>query len=174
MVLAAVAVITAAILVMAPIRGEAEPNAIAPWTEALRQKDAPKLPRFVSIGASKANVRAGPGLSYPILWQLVRRGLPVEIIAEYEHWRKIRDRDGTLGWVHRSLLSDVRTALIEGERRELYRDRDKASVLAFAQAGAQARLLSCLADWCRIEVGGYKGFIPRSHLWGVYADETIE
>ncbi|MEH6546060.1 MAG: SH3 domain-containing protein, partial [Sneathiella sp.] len=70
------------------------------------------LPRFVSLSSNKVNVRTGPGTRYPITWVFVRRGWPVEVIAEYELWRRIRDVDGSTGWVHKGLLSSRRTLII--------------------------------------------------------------
>lgn len=134
------------------------------------------IPRFVSLASDKVNVRVGPGTHYPISWQFVRRGLPVEVIGEFEFWRQIRDREGAEGWVHKSLLSGKRTALIlGGQPAVLYREPGPdAGVIARAKAGAQVRLLSCKEAWCRIEVSGQKGYVLRQELWGAYPDEAIE
>ncbi|MBT3700232.1 MAG: hypothetical protein HOG12_01865, partial [Alphaproteobacteria bacterium] len=51
---------------------------------------AGNAPRFASLRADKVNLRAGPGVRYPISWIFVRKSLPVEILAEFELWRKIR------------------------------------------------------------------------------------
>ena len=128
------------------------------------------IPRFVSLRAAKVNVRAGPGVQYPIAWVFLRRGLPVEVVAEFEYWRKVRDRDGAEGWVHRSLLSGKRSAVVRGAGiGVLYRDADRASVaVARVEPGVVADLLACRADWCRIEAAGVRGWIARARLWGVY------
>jgi SH3-like domain-containing protein len=133
------------------------------------------LPRFVSLGSDKVNVRAGPGDRYPIIWQFVRRHVPVEITAEFEYWRRIRDQDGAEGWVHKNLLSGRRYALVTGGIRNFYGEPTReAEVVAQAETGVQGRLLACKGPWCRMDVGGNRGWIPRAQLWGVYADETIE
>jgi len=129
------------------------------------------VPRFVSLGADKANVRNGPGKRYPIGWVFVRRGVPLEVIAEYELWRKIRDVDGAVGWIHRSLLSNRRSASVKGDsphplRRQPNTDSD---VIARLEPGVIGRLLECGGDWCRFEVGGRRGWIARASLWGVLA-----
>ena len=132
------------------------------------------LPRFVSLRADEVNLRSGPGTRYPIEWVYIRRGLPVEITAEYDNWRRIRELDGTTGWVHRSLLSGQRTVLVAGGIRTLHDEPDTASrVVLRAEPGVQGTLLSCLGAWCRIAIGDVRAFIPRSHIWGVYADEQI-
>jgi SH3-like domain-containing protein len=156
-----------------PAQIQAQPNpAPAPSVGA---ETGLKLPRFASLASDSVNVRAGPGQRYPVSWQYQRRGLPIEVLAEYELWRKIRDRDGGEGWVHKSLLSGRRTALIQGGVVEvLYQPSPESTVRARAEPGVQVRLLSCDAAWCRIELAGNRGFVPRGNLWGVYPGEKIE
>ena len=133
------------------------------------------IPRFVSLNSDKVNVRAGPGDRYPITWQFVRRGLPVEVTAEFEYWRRVRDQDGSEGWVHKNLLSGRRYALIAGGVRTLYAEASRgAEIVLQAEAGVQGRVLSCKDAWCRLEIGGRRGWLPRAQLWGVYGNETVE
>lgn len=134
------------------------------------------LPRFVSLAAEKVNARTGPGSRYPIAWQYQRRGLPVEVVAEYEYWRRIRDHDGTETWVHKNLTSGKRYAVIEGGVRALYKKADlDADVLLTAEPGVQARLRKCPdIAWCQVEIAGTRGWMPRSHLWGLYPSETFD
>lgn len=133
------------------------------------------LPRFVSIGATKANSRAGPGYKYPIDWVYSRQGLPVEVIDEFDHWRRIRDHEGDVGWIHRQLLSGRRTALVRSQDGFLAAtSQSGAETVAYLEAGVIGEVLSCLGKWCRLEVQGYRGWIRREALWGVYEGETIE
>lgn len=135
------------------------------------------LPRFVSLGSDKVNVRAGPGVRYPIAWQFVRKGLPVELVAEYEHWRKIRDQDGAEGWVHKNLLTGRRTVLVQGGLASLLRKPEpgpEVETLAQVEPGVQARLLTCRNEWCQVQVGSQRGWLKRTQLWGVYANERFE
>lgn len=128
----------------------------------------PKTPRFASLRAAEVNMRTGPGVRYPIDWVFMRRNLPVEIIADYHNWRKIRGWKGTVGWVHKSMLSGKRTAIVTHGRQPL-RDAaaDRARVVAHVNAKVVGRLLSCEKDWCRLEVAGIRGWIRRAKLWGV-------
>ncbi len=142
----------------------------ATWAES----GAP-LPRFAALRASEANLRAGPGTEYPVEWVFLRRALPIEITAEYGQWRKIRDFDGSEGWVHKSLLTGRRSVLVTGALRTLYSSPDSASVaVARDEPGVVGRLLACEAGWCRVEIAGHKGWLPTAHLWGVYDGETVE
>ncbi|WP_344845111.1 SH3 domain-containing protein [Celeribacter arenosi] len=133
------------------------------------------LPRFVSLKANEANVRRGPSLSHRIDWVFTRRGTPLEVIAEYGHWRRVRDNDGAVGWLHYSLISGVRMALVEAETVDLHARPDPTSPLnAHAEKGVILRLLSCKVDWCRVSADGYKGWVTKVGLWGIGADEVLE
>ncbi len=132
------------------------------------------VPRFVSLASSKVNVRVGPGKRYPISWVYVRSGWPVEVIAEYELWRQIRDVDGDTGWIHTSLLSNRRTVLITDSQRPLYEDPDEASsVLLLADPGVQGRLIECDGHWCLVEIAGNEGWIKTTDFYGVLENEKI-
>ncbi len=132
------------------------------------------LPRFVSLRAGEVNVRTGPGVRYPIAWVFVRKGLPVEVTVEFELWRKIADIDGTEGWVHRSMLSGERTAIITGGVRTLYQRPENAAMPVLqAEPGVQGRLLSCEASWCELRIEGIRGWTRRQYLWGIYPDEVV-
>jgi len=135
---------------------------------------AGKLPRFASLRADKVNVRVGPGVRYPVAWVYVRKSLPVEVLAEFELWRKIRDREGVEGWVHKSLLSGIRTAIIKGGVQTLYRRPGGTVPILRAQSGVQGRLLTCKKIYCRLKVSGTDGWINRKSLWGVYPGEIFD
>ncbi|KAE9626463.1 aspartyl-trna synthetase [Parasedimentitalea maritima] len=126
------------------------------------------LPRYVSMKASEGNVRRGPSLTHRIDWVFKRRDMPLEITAEYGHWRRVRDRDGAGGWVHYALLSGNRTVLIEEDMLTLRaQPSENAQITAAFELGVVARLGSCSQDWCRISAGGYRGWVPKQKLWGV-------
>ncbi|APG46114.1 SH3 domain-containing protein [Phaeobacter porticola] len=130
------------------------------------------LPRFVSMKAAEGNVRRGPSLTHKIDWVFKRRGMPLEITAEYGHWRRVRDRDGAGGWVHYALLSGARTVLIEEDMLTVHaRPEPSAPVTAAFELGVVARLGQCDVSWCSISAGGYRGWAPKEKLWGVAPDE---
>jgi SH3-like domain-containing protein len=132
------------------------------------------VPRFVTLRTDPVNVRAGPGERYPIEWVYHRKDLPVEIIAEFENWRKIRDADGTTGWVHERMVTGRRSVLVQGEVRNLHEEaKSDAPTVARAEPGVVAKLLECGGDWCRIEAGGVSGWLKREEIWGVYPAERI-
>ena len=138
-----------------------------------------QLPRYVSLKADSVNLREGPNRDHPVKWIFKRAGLPVEITAEFEQWRRIRDSDGTEGWVLHNLLSGRRTALVSPWTKDgtlpLYDSPDSNSaVVAKLQPRVLASVHDCARDWCRLKSPQFDGYIQEDKLWGVYPHETVE
>lgn len=139
-----------------------------------------RVPRFASLKSDKVNVRRGPSTEQSIVWVFSRAGLPVEIIAESENWRRVRDSEGSDGWVFHSLLSGRRTVLIspwskDQESVPLLRGRSTGSrAVAHLQSGVLGNVVSCDGEWCELTVDGYTGYVQQDKLWGVYRGEEIE
>jgi SH3-like domain-containing protein len=145
----------------------------APMLTHAADKPLP-VPRFVSLRADEVNLRTGPGERYPIDWVLTRKGLPVEIVEEFEAWRKVRDFQGTEGWVHQRMVTGTRNVVVTGDVRTLRADPDAmAPAVARAEPGVIAHLLDCRDTWCRVELQGMKGWLKRGEVWGVYPTEAV-
>ncbi len=124
-------------------------------------------PRFASLRASRANMRTGPGRRYPILWVFVRRGLPIQIIGAFETWRRVRDWEGTEGWMHQSLLSTRQSVIVvDGPQPLRGAPMDAAGVIARVERRVVGRPLDCDGVWCEAEFQGRRGWIRRHALWG--------
>ncbi|AXQ94069.1 hypothetical protein D0Z66_09860 [Cereibacter sphaeroides] len=133
------------------------------------------LPRYVSLKTSEGNARRGPGLTHRIDWVFTRAGMPLRVTAEYEHWRRVEDFEGAGGWVHYSLLSGVRSAMVVAEMADLHEDPASGStVTVHVQRGVVVRLLSCIRDWCRVSAEGNRGWVIKTALWGVDPAEILE
>lgn len=134
------------------------------------------IPRFVSLGSGLVNLRRGPGKDYAVDWVLKKRGLPVEVVAEYEQWRRLRIEDGTEGWVHQSLLSGKRTALVAMPETALLDKADPAApIIAILRKGVVLNLDDCRDQvFCKVEVRSHKGHVPRAALYGLYPSEHFE
>jgi SH3-like domain-containing protein len=157
-------------LVLAPRAAIADP--VGPVTKL-------PLPRFASLKTDRVNLREGPSKDHATKWVYERAGLPVEITAEFEIWRKVRDSEGVEGWVLHSLLSGRRTALVtpnkKGESSKLYaRASTSADLAATLQSGVIVNVHSCDGAWCRVDGDGFKGYIEQEKLWGVYPNERLE
>jgi SH3-like domain-containing protein len=149
--------------------------AASPLATAAESDPAQRLPRFVSLRADQVNLRVGPGEHYPIAWVLTRKHMPVEIVREFEHWRMIRDWQGTEGWVHERMVTGKRAVVVTGGIRALHRRPEAASpVVARAEPGVLAQLVECRGPWCRIEAGDINGWVQRDEVWGVYPDEIVQ
>jgi len=137
------------------------------------------VPRFVSLKPDRVTVRGGPNRDHEIAFVFTRSGLPVEITAESDNWRRIRDWEGAEGWVYHSLLSGRRTGLVAAKQPDelvpLYDRADAQSgLVARLQPGVLASVKRCSGSWCRIFGAGFDGWIAQERLWGVYANEKID
>jgi SH3-like domain-containing protein len=168
-----------------PTPEETEPQAtgstMSPTRAAARaatQTGLP-IPRFVSLKAPRVNVRKGPSSDHQVAWVFTQKGLPVEIIAEFELWRRVRDSEGAEGWVYHSMLSGRRTAIVAPWKGHstvpMHANGSReSSVVALAKGGVVGEIDRCDGSWCEIEVpGGYHGYIEQTMLWGVYPGEQV-
>lgn len=137
------------------------------------------VPRYASLKTDRVNLREGPSKDHATKWVFQRAGLPVEITAEFETWRKVRDSEGAEGWVLHSLLSGRRTGLVgvgkTGQTFKIYsQPKTTSDVTATLQSGVIANVRTCDGSWCLIFGDGYKGYIEQVALWGVYPNEKIQ
>jgi SH3-like domain-containing protein len=133
------------------------------------------IPRYVSLKASEGNVRRGPSLTHRIDWILKLRNMPLQVVAEHGHWRKVLDFEGAGGWIHYSLLSGGRTVVIVQDHVDLHNHPTAESlVTARLERNVVARLMSCKPNWCRLSSSGYKGWAPKTALWGVTQTEVFD
>lgn len=140
------------------------------------------LPRYVSLKSNRTNMRVGPGRDYKVEWMFTRKGLPIEILQEFDNWRKVRDPDGAEGWILKSLLSGNRTAIVAPWKRsesntfiKLHSSpRDTSSAIAKLKPGVITNIDECVEGWCKLSIKEYDGYIKQTELWGVYPNETVE
>lgn len=138
-----------------------------------------QVPRFVSLKSDRVNARGGPSRDQAVRWVYTRAGMPVEIVAEFENWRRIRDWEGAEGWVYHALLSGKRTAVVVPKDKEelvpLYESADSESaIVAKLQSGVLMSLKSCGGNWCRVSGKNFTGYIRQERLWGAYPNEKVE
>ena len=140
-----------------------------------RPVETKATPHFASLRAEKVYLRSGPSADFPIQWVFVRKGLPVEILATFDIWRKIRDVDGTIGWVNQQMLTGRRSVLVAGATRDMHGEANATSeVIAQLEPGVVASVSKCDPAWCEVKAGGYKGWLKRDQVWGLEADEVIQ
>lgn len=171
---------TAAVAGGAAARAETAPAGATPS----KSETGLPLPRFVSLKADRVNLRSGPGTDYPTSWVYRQAGLPLEVLSELEGWRQVRDAEGATGWVVQSLLSGRRTALVTPwdvkpdqpvpQVAVRSSDDEGARPVANVEAGVIANVHSCDGRWCRVSVGGFRGYVLQKQLWGVYENEILK
>jgi SH3-like domain-containing protein len=137
------------------------------------------VPRFVSLKSDRVNVRAGPNKDQDVRWVYTRTGMPVEITAEFENWRRIRDWEGSEGWVYHSLLSGRRTGVVVPKAKDelvpLYEKSDEKSALAARlQSGVVGQIKSCNGKWCEFAGKNFDGWIEQDRIWGAYPNEKVD
>ncbi len=137
------------------------------------------LPRFVSLKSDEVNARVGPGGDYQIAWIFRRAGLPVEVLAEFENWRQVRDASGSTGWVNSGLTSARRTAIVAPWTKdrtlfELTSSRGGATAIARIEPGAIVDVMQCDGEDCEVYAGKQKGWVLQKNLWGVYPGEKVK
>ncbi len=150
-------------------------------TDVRRGPSGLPLPRFVSLKSGRVNSRVGPGVDYSVDWLYLKPGLPMEIVQEYDNWRRVRDADGAEGWVNQSLLSGRRTAIAAPWQKgkdatiRLLSDPDpKAGVVAIIEPGVIGSIRTCDGQWCEMAFGSYTGWISQSQVWGAYPGELVK
>jgi SH3-like domain-containing protein len=146
---------------------------------AVGPKSGLPIPRFVSLKPDRVNVRGGPTRDHEVTFVYTRAALPVEVTAESDNWRRIRDWEGSEGWVYHSLLSGRRTAVVMPKDKNqlvpLYdRGDSNGVVVARLQAGVLASVKRCTGTWCRVAGSGFDGWAVQEQLWGVYPNEKVE
>ncbi|PTM97253.1 SH3 domain-containing protein [Mycoplana dimorpha] len=141
------------------------------------------LPRFVSLKAKSINLRVGPSVDYAVAWRYMKSGVPVEIIQEYDNWRRIRDADGTEGWVNQALLSGERTAIaapwMRGKGTDVFVEmrsapQSSSAIVARLEPGVMIKIDECNGDWCHANAQGTEGWVPQGEVWGAYPGEAFK
>jgi len=160
-----------------PTEQAVDENEQALASRAIGPSSGRPLPRFVSLKSDKVNVRRGPSSEHQVAWVYSRRNLPVEVTAEFEHWRRIRDSDGEEGWVYHSLLSSRRSVIVspwkKGTVMMLSQPDRSSRPVAQVESGVLGFVDQCTGEWCRIETNGYSGWLRQDILWGVYPGEKL-
>jgi len=148
---------------------------LTPSITRAADKEQLPIPRYVSMRHGEVNVRVGPGTRYPIAWVFTKQNMPVEITQEYENWRKIRDHDGTEGWVNAVELQGKRYVIVQGAIRSVRGDPSvDGAIVARVEPGVLGKLEKCPGDnldWCQVDWGAARGWLRRSEMWGVYPQE---
>ena len=165
----------AVLISVAPIWAQAQTGSPVTAPVGVGPETGYALPRYVSMAADEGNVRRGPSRSHRIDCVFLHPIIPLVVVAEHEHWRRVVDRDGQGGWMHYTLLSGARTAIVERDMLELRaRPHEDAVIRARAARGVVGRIARCAEGWCLLIAGGHRGWVPQEALWGTDPGEVID
>lgn len=132
------------------------------------------IPRYVSLKTSEARARRGPSLTHRVDWLYTRRDLPLRVTGEFEHWRRVEDSEGQGGWIYYTLLSGVRTVVVQHDMTPLRSDpQPSAHEVALLEYGVIAHIMECAPEWCRLSIDGTRGWAERRALWGLDPNELL-
>ena len=135
-----------------------------------------EIPRYVSLKSNDANIRVGPSINYPIEIKYIIKNYPLEVIEEYEDWRKVKDFKNNIGWIHKSLISGTRTGIVlsnDSKNIKLLNTLD-GNIIGEIGKGNIVFLEKCKIYWCLISSGNFKGWIDKKYIWGVKEKEIIK
>ena len=127
-----------------------------------------EVPRYVTLRDDEVNARSGPSEDHRTLWVYTAKGLPVQIIAETEHWRRICDPEGAVSWVHMRLVDGRRTVIRTAPGAVFLRKSPNPAAGAVAELAPRtpAELEGCKDGWCEVRLGKVKGWTPAAEVWG--------
>ena len=134
-----------------------------------------EIPRYVSLKSNDANIRVGPSTNYPIAIKYIQKNYPLKILEEYDDWRKIEDFTKNNGWIHKSLISGNRTAIIVSNNDDKIKIFNTIEGIKIGNIG-KGNIVSinkCKIDWCSISFNKFKGWIYKKNIWGVKDKEII-
>jgi SH3-like domain-containing protein len=147
------------------------------------------LPRFVTTRSNPINVRVGPGTKYDVAWVYVKAGTPVEIIQEFDTWRKVRDADGSEGWLHQNLLQGKRAGLVapwkpaDEKIALLGANAPDSGIRAWLTPNFRVDIKACDGTWCKVvatshpvtgNAQSFEGWLQQEEIWGVYKGEEFD
>jgi SH3-like domain-containing protein len=132
-----------------------------------------EIPRFVSLKSNDVNLRVGPSINYPIKLKYIQKNYPIEIIDEFDVWRKARDHEGNIGWLHRSLIKGDRFVLsgIKIKRDINLHKRPNGKITGLIKKNNILDLNSCILNWCKVSQNNISGWLLKKNIWGVYETE---
>ena len=135
-----------------------------------------EIPRYVSLKSDDANIRVGPSKNYPIEIKYIKKNYPLKVLDEYEEWRKVEDFNRNIGWIHKSLISGIRTGIVlsnDNKNISILNTLD-GNVIGEIGNGNIVFLEKCKIDWCLVSLDDYEGWMNKNYIWGVKEKEIIK
>ncbi len=135
-----------------------------------------EIPRYISLKSNDANIRVGPSKNYPIKIKYIKKNYPLKVLEEYEDWRKVEDFQKNFGWIHKSLISGIRTGVVLSNDNKTIKllNTLNGNVIGEIGSGNIVFLEKCKIYWCLVSFGDYRGWIDKKNIWGIKEKEIIK
>ena len=127
------------------------------------------IPRMVSLKRVPVYMRTGTGSEYPIKYEYNKANYPMNIIGEFNNWRKVNTINNIKGWIHTSLLSSFKTGLILETTVLKTSPFDKSRSIAKLLPNLLVEIKVCKEIWCKILIiknKSYTGWVKKRLIWG--------
>ena len=135
-----------------------------------------EIPRYISLKSNDANIRVGPSKNYPIEIKYIKKNYPLKVLEEYKDWRKVEDFQKNFGWIHKSLISGIRTGIVLSNDNKTIKllNTLNGNIIGEIGSGNIVFLEKCKIDWCLVSFGDYRGWIDKKNIWGIKEKEIIK
>ena len=122
---------------------------------------------ILSLKNDEVYLRQGPSFEYPIKLIYKKKYLPLVVVDRSDVWRKTKDLENNLGWIHISQLSKKKSAININNNSIVYKKPTIYSKpIVKLELGRLVLIEKCKVKWCKIKSGKYTGWILKNFLWG--------
>lgn len=127
---------------------------------------------FRSLSKDTVHMRYGPSKDHPIKWIFNKKGIPVEKLATFDQWHKVRDFTGEEGWIHKSLLSSKPYGIVHTNQEKTYilmrkKAKKESVALLRIEEGTLLRVKECDSIFCKVSVSSHSGYVEKKYIWGI-------
>ena len=120
----------------------------------------------MAIQSDVANIRSGPNLEASVLWQ-VEKYYPVIVLEKKGDWRRFRDFEGDVGWIHTSVLGAIKTVIVKANQCNVRTGPGTQFSIAFTvNKGIPFKVLQTKGTWLEVQhADGDSGWIHNNLVW---------
>lgn len=122
---------------------------------------------YVSVKGDNINVRTGPGTDNQVSMELFQ-GYPLQVLDTKGDWLRVTDYEQDKGWIHKSLVVDGNTVIVNGTKSVNMRSEPSttSSIIATVDRGVVLTKLESRGKWLKLKhSSGLIGWIYKPLLW---------
>lgn len=127
---------------------------------------AAKAPEFVSVKNRVVNIRSQPNTRSEIRWELAQ-GYPMQVTGRNGQWLRVKDYEGTLGWVHRPLTAKAPHYVAKGRTNLRSGPGTQFRQVGQLDAAEIVQTLEKKSGWAKVRrANGQQGWMSQKLGWG--------